>query len=558
MEADKDLERREEVKEAEALARAFSGSTPAERKRLDRIVDLLPCYVALVDSDHRIISHNAAFAKFFGDPGEKPCYAALRGQSKPCRICPPLCTDDKKGNSVMEWVQAKSGMAFRVHSYPFKEADGTHCILKAGFNITTSLHMRQALDLSEQSYRAITDNLSIGIALLDISQRVRAGNVRLGQWFGASFRLGERICGLAKCGGQHERAVLDPKFYCPDCPFYESLQDGLSHEKEYASVFQNGKERTLRLVTCPVKAARTDKTQVRAMIMMLEDITGRLRINQQLQRARKVEAMNSLAGGIAHEINQPLSALHLYAGGLQMLLERDEHLPLAVTRERLNLIMREADKIRSIIANMRALVKQEGSTPLAAVSIPKAVSGVLSIMKHRTVLRKVHVRVDMPTSLPLALSNEVQLEQVLVNLLSNAMYALDSVSEGALKERCILLKASALPELKRVRLEVADSGPGIPEGSERIFDPFYTTRAGHGGMGLGLSIVYGLVSLWGGEISVAPHHQELGGAAFQLDMKEAEPPGEEGGREERRRHAVHIQRKIKHPKKSGADGEEKG
>ncbi|MDR2801025.1 MAG: hypothetical protein LBB52_07155 [Desulfovibrio sp.] len=520
------MENRKDAKEVKemlkAAASAFSGSIPADRDLLTKIVDLLPCYVVLVDREHRIIFHNAVFATFFGEQRGNFCYAAMRGQSKPCRVCPPMRHLTRKGASIMEWGQQTGGLAFRVHSYPFVDASGRSCVLKAGFNITTNLRMKQALDLSEQSYHTITDNLSIGVALMDTSLRVKAGNIRLSQWFGPSFRLEERICGMVRCGADYERARADETYYCPDCLFRASMQDGQGHEKEYSFFFQEGGERSLRLVTCPVKPARPGQTRVRAMIMMLEDITGRLRLSQQLQRARKIESLNALAGGIAHEINQPLSALHLYVGGLQLLLERDKKLPAAVTRERLNYIMREADKIRSIIANMRDLVKKEGGVPLSAVSLPRAVDGVLAIMKRRAVLRKVRVSVDVPVSLPPVLSNEVQLEQVLVNLLSNAMYALDSVPESGRGGRRILIRGCCLPETRRVRLEVADSGPGLTQGTERIFDPFYTTREGHeGGMGLGLSIVYGLVTLWGGEIGVVQHHRELGGASFLLDLPQA-------------------------------------
>lgn len=111
-------------------------------------------------------------------------------------------------------------------------------------------------------------------------------------------------------------------------------------------VFQDGKEHIVRLVTCPVKSGKhSGKAHVvRALIVMLEDITARLRMSQQLQRARKLEAASALAGGIAHEINQPLSALHLYASGLQMLMEKQGKLPPETTQERLSLIMAEAWK----------------------------------------------------------------------------------------------------------------------------------------------------------------------------------------------------------------------
>lgn len=517
--------RDEEAREAKALADAFTGTSERERERLGRIVDLLPCYVVLIDEKHRIRFHNQAFEQFFGPPDDRPCYAALRGQNRPCRLCPPFDFLRKEGIGVMEWVHPMSGRAFRVHSYPFTDDDGSRCVLKAGFNITASLRVQHALDLSEQSYRAITDNLSIGISLLDTNLRIKAGNARLNQWFGDGFRLDRRICELLHCGQDHAKALADPAFTCPDCPFQASTRDGASHEKEMTVCFQDGMERIVRLVTCPVKP-RKGRDKVRALIMMLEDITNRLRVNQQLQRARKLEAMNTLAGGIAHEINQPLSALHLYAGGLQMLLEKQEATPLEMTRERLGLIMSEADKIRSIISHMRTLVMEEEPAPLDGVALAPAVDNALGIMRRQMKERGIRLEADIPATLPLVRSNEVQLEQVLVNLLANAMHALDTVEPGReAPRREVRVRARMLPGAGRVRLEVADSGPGLPGGGENIFDPFFTTKERHEGMGLGLSIVHGLVSLWGGEISTLPADPDLGGAVFLVDMLPAAEKG---------------------------------
>jgi signal transduction histidine kinase len=516
---------REEEDGATALAGIFSdfGTESGDRDRMAGIVDLLPCYTALIGRDYRIRFYNRAFEQFFGPPGDKPCYLVMRGQEKACRFCPPLDCLGTGRTSVMEWVHPGSDHAFRVYTYPFTD-QGVPCVLEAGFNITASMRVRQALDLSKQSYRAITDNLSIGIALVDPELRIKTGNIRLSQWFAEGFRLDRRVCDLLQCG---ESWALETAEGCADCPFKAALADGASHEKELAVAFEDGKERILRLVTCPVKPGRpaSRKPKVRALIMMLEDITNRLRVNQQLQRARKLEAMSTLAGGIAHEINQPLSALHLYASGLQMLLEKPGALPLETTQERLSLIMQEADKIRGIISHMRALVMQEGRVPLAAVSLAAAVNNVLVIMRHQTGVRDVAIHLDVPEKLPLVRSNALQLEQVLINLLTNALHALDAGNpeheHG--RDRVILVRASVLQENDRVRLEVADSGPGLPPGSERIFDPFYTTKERHVGMGLGLSIVHGLVSLWGGEISAVPHHAQLGGAAFFVDFHQAGP-----------------------------------
>jgi C4-dicarboxylate-specific signal transduction histidine kinase len=131
----------------------------------------------------------------------------------------------------------------------------------------------------------------------------------------------------------------------------------------------------------------------------------------------------------------------------------------------------------------------------------------------------VELVVEIPEFLPLVQANDIQLEQVLVNLLSNAIHVMGRKSDKKGGQRhCIRIRAYLVPETGRIRLEVADSGPGLPPGGERIFDPFFTTKERHEGMGLGLSIAHGLVSLWGGEISAAPRHPDLGGAVFYVDL----------------------------------------
>ena len=512
------FEARREEERVSALGEALSVAGRDERERLERIMDLLPCYVALIDENYRILYHNAVFVEYFGTPGDKPCYTILRGLEAPCFFCPSIASLKGRGRaSVTEWVHPGNRHAFRVHSHPFTDLDGTPCVLEAGFNVTANVRVQQALDLSEKSYRAITDNLTIGIALLDPELRIKTGNTRLSQWFAEGFRLDRRICGLLRCGSNW--AAAEQGEFCPDCPFKNSLKDGQGHEKEFSVVFQDGAERNMRMVACPVMTGKGKSARLRAMILMLEDITSRLRVNQQLQQARKLEAMNTLAGGIAHEINQPLSALHLYASGLQMLLEKSGELPLETTLERLGLIMREAGRIRSIISHVRSLVTREGRVELRSVSLQRALENVQNLMQRELEASGAELVVEIPECLPPVQANDLQLEQVLVNLLSNAIHFMDGRSGKKGRQRhCVRVRACLVPETGRIRLEVADSGPGLPPVGERIFDPFYTTKEGHEGMGLGLSIVHGLVSLWGGEISAAARHPDLGGAVFYVDL----------------------------------------
>ncbi len=496
-----------EQERADELAEAVTSASPAELQRLLRILHMVPFYVMLLGKNHRVHFHNRAFEQYFGVPGDRPCYAILRELDAPCRFCPPL-EDSASGSScVMEWVSPATKHAFRVYAYPFRENGGEPLVLKVGFNITSNVRVQQALDLSEQSYRTITDNLSIGIAVLGLDLAVRAGNRRLADWFGPGFEQGRSICEILLCPGHEHKPQSG---FCPDCAFRRAIDEGKPRERELPVVFQNGEERSVRLVACPVAPRQG---VARALIMMLEDVTERQRVSRQLQRARKLEAMGTLAGGIAHEINQPLSALHLYAGGLQMLLEKQGEVSAEVTQERLSLIMNEAEKIRNIITHMRALVLREGPPTVEAVDLHGVLRGAVDLMHERFAERRVELRLEVPAELPKPAAGRVQLEQVFVNLLSNALDAVDA-RKGQGNLRLVRLRACLDGESGRVRLEVADSGSGLSEAGERIFDPFFTTKEPHRGMGLGLSIVNGMVRQWGGELRAVARHPELGGAVF--------------------------------------------
>lgn len=512
----------EDTSEAETVSSLVHEliSTPeAERSRLSKILDLTPNYIVLLNEKGKILYKNKAFDDFFGKDAGSTCYKAMRGRDKFCSQCPPYDAFTTQSSCKMEWLSPITEDAFSVVSYPFEESKGNKLLLKIGTNITANLRMQQALDISSTSYKVITDNLAIGISVLTLSLNIKAGNTRLVQWFGTAMKHGARICEVLCCNGKENLPEIGS--FCDDCPFNQTLTDGSTHEKEFVVPFLDGKKHTVRLVACPV---RPRKGKVKALVLMLEDITKRLEVNKHLQKARKIEAMGTLAAGIAHEINQPLSALHLYASGMQMMLEKTGEVDTASAMKRMDLIMNEAEKIRSIIANMRALVMNKNPADLAPVSLKDSTNAAIALLQTQLNSREIRVDTDIPADIPHILGNSVQMEQVLVNLLSNAMHAIDvkkhkqSTLESSEHntESIIRIQAKSKTKENKVALIVTDSGTGLPDARERIFDPFYTEKEGNEGMGLGLSIVHGLVRHWGGTISAKAHSKDLGGAEFYI------------------------------------------
>lgn len=504
----------EEKISAQGIVDLLQGTCDEQRQRLQAIFDMMPCYVALIGPDYKVRFYNKAYKDLFG-LSHQYCYEAMQKYKAPCQSCLAFDAWGRSQSCVTEWLHPGKKDAFRSYSYPFLDVTGEKLLLQVGFSIGSNLRMRQALDLSESSFRAVTDNLSIGIAVVGLDLSIIGGNARMEQWLADSFKRGRNLCQVLRCNGTHPVPLIAGE-YCPDCPFGLALRDRASHEKEVSVQFKQLGRRTVRLVACPIVDHRG---RVRAMALMLEDITKRLAVDKRLERMRELETIGTLAGGIAHEINQPLSALNLYTSGLQILMEKADSIDRETINERLGLIMRESEKIRAIIANMRTLVMKGESTHLEAVKVSPVCYEAIRTVRKQLDERNIRVEVEIPEALPLVVSQRVQLEQVLVNLLSNAIHAIDAVGEGG--RRLIKIIGDYNPSADKVVLTIADSGVGLPQDSGRIADPFYSASRVQG-MGLGLTIVSGFITQWGGDLSARARNGLLEGACFYISLKVAE------------------------------------
>jgi PAS domain S-box-containing protein len=240
----------------------------------------------------------------------------------------------------------------------------------------------------------------------------------------------------------------------------------------------------------------------------LTDITREKEMAAQVAQAGKMAVLGEMATGMAHELNQPLTAISMAAeNGLALL---PDGLPKAdKARGKFVRITEQALRAGAIIDHMRIFGRREGN-PAALVSLVDAVEGVRLILQSRLRLDGVLLDVDLPPDLPPVPGASLQVEQVLVNLLMNACDAYRD-ADPAVERR---IRISARAEDARVCLLVADSAGGIRDPS-RVFEPFYTTKEVGQGTGLGLSISYGIIADLGGHLSV---RNEAGGAVFEIDL----------------------------------------
>jgi two-component system, NtrC family, sensor kinase len=227
-------------------------------------------------------------------------------------------------------------------------------------------------------------------------------------------------------------------------------------------------------------------------------------LQQQIVRAERLATLGELAAGVVHELNNPLTSITVYAEYLVRKLEAQGTEQADI--EKLRRIGASAQRIlrfsRDLVQYARPSGKETESVDLSAV-----VRQSVSICEHLVERGGIALAVEVDPQLPVVQAVAGQLEQVLINLITNAVHAVEN--GGKVVVRAVTEGTSS------VLIEVADSGPGVPEPDrDKIFEPFFTTKPDGKGTGLGLPIVRNIVDQHRGQISVA--RSDLGGAAFRV------------------------------------------
>jgi len=246
------------------------------------------------------------------------------------------------------------------------------------------------------------------------------------------------------------------------------------------------------------------------------EVTERRATEQQLRQtqsdliqAGKLAALGQMSAALSHEFNQPLAAVKAYAENGTTLIDRHR---VGDARDNLARISSLADRMSSISRHLRNFAREPNQT-LGPVQVADVVKDTLEIATPRLKASGATLDVDIAPPNLTVRGGIVRLQQVLVNLVSNAADAIEDQPD-----RRIMLTARR--KGPKVAITVRDHGPGVPEAiRERIFDPFYSTKGVGKGLGLGLSISYNIVKDFGGRLSVENHPE--GGAVFTIELDAA-------------------------------------
>ncbi|HEX9934393.1 MAG TPA: ATP-binding protein, partial [bacterium] len=404
-----------------------------------------------------------------------------------------------------EWVITRADGQERTLSISTSVLDtgkGDPFILAMMQDVTERKRSEQALRESEQQYRTTIDSMGNAIHVVDRNLRFVLFNKAFRDW-NQRFHLKIDVIG---------KALFDV------FPFlHESVRN------EYARVFKSGRllvtEESTKIegreiFTETRKIPIIKDERVIQVATVVTDVTERKTAENALKKAHdafRLASLGTLAAGVSHEINQPLTALKVKVDG--MLHWGTENPDLLQKRlvSNLQFISDEADKIDRIIKHMRSLIRSEKQEP-EPVDVNEAVRKSMSIIGQQMASHGILVQLKLDPDRPTVLAQAVSLEEVMVNLLSNALYALDQVDQEP-KTITVTTRTSS----KACFIDFEDNGPGVPESLlERIFEPLFTTRSAGQGMGLGLSIVQRLLEEYGGTIRA--FNRSEGGAKFTVHI----------------------------------------
>jgi two-component system NtrC family sensor kinase len=406
-------------------------------------------------------------------------------------MCVPVTLHGK----VVAVLNAESS---RVHAF---DADELRLFSAIAAELAVALEnarLFEEIRAAEENYRDLFDNANDFIFTVDSNFRISSANKML----------------LKSCGYQHDEIIgthITQFVKREDVPkLYKLLKDRLA-SPDAATTFElpvMAKDEHEILLEITIRIRR-DGQKADGIHGIARDITHRRELERQLQQTEKLSAIGKLVAGVAHELNNPLTTIVGYTSLLQ-----NSDLP-PVYQNDLDIIHRQAERARLIVRDLLTFARRF-DLETGPVDINAVINSSLSLMNAELRSHNIQVNPMLDLELPQTMADSHQLEQVFINLINNAIQALNTVD----RPRQLTIESKQVN--RSIHLTFTDNGPGIPKNIiNRIFDPFFSTKQVGEGTGLGLSICFGIISEHKGWIKA--ENASDGGAIFRIELPIKEP-----------------------------------
>jgi signal transduction histidine kinase/CheY-like chemotaxis protein len=366
----------------------------------------------------------------------------------------------------------------------------------------------------EAELRSVLDSVAAGVLLIDISGRIRFSSARFGQFFGIDGRTLAKISEFKDLEERLAGCLRDPQVFSAP---WKSFVDGAGVPGHDELEMMRPARRVLERFFRPVLDA---EGRPLGWLELFSDVTSERQIQSKLLRTEKMAALGQLVSGIAHELNNPLTAIMGYA---QLLLGHGLN-PSQLSEARN--VYHEAERARRIVKNLLYFARENRSERVRT-DLNEVIERTLALRSYELRVENIAVHCDLARDLPKTMADPYQLQQVVLNLVVNAEQSLlEGRGQGHVWIRTShSIRGGIQPGAGRIFLEISDDGPGVaPEIASRIFDPFFTTKPSGVGTGLGLSIVYGIVQQHGGEVTF--ESEPGAGAKFLVEFPVIAVPAE--------------------------------
>ncbi|MFO0980450.1 MAG: response regulator [Planctomycetota bacterium] len=470
-------------------ARALEDVRGSE-KFLESILDSIAEPLFVLGEGCQILALNRCASETFGAAllDARPCDSYL--QPRGCEAC-PVQEVWQKHKPRFEILRDGAGrQRAEVNTFPIMSRGGfSGTLVQRIHDASRSLPREPVVDPISDVVNSVRD----AMISLKIDRRVRSVNRAALTMFGleAEDVIGRPVIDVLRFADPEGRAL-----------FEEAIKQDANWEGELVLRSPSGSDLACLVSLAPVYS---DEDKLLGPALLIKDLTRLKNLQQQLLQAEKLSAVGELTSGVAHELNNPLAAV---CGFTELMLEEvsDDRL-----RRRLGAVQRHAERCRRIVLNLLRFSRRHAPEKVPS-NLNVVIDTALELVAHQFHLEGIEVVRHYDPSLPDTMLDAFQIQQVLINILSNA--------QQAMKHQTGVRRITIATERTRgdrLCARITDSGPGMSDDvRRRIFDPFFTTKGPGKGTGLGLSVSYGIMRDHGGQLKCESELSK--GATFILEL----------------------------------------
>lgn len=479
--------------------------TEKSRNYLLKAIDAFKRKFFVVSTDFDILAIND------GGTGKDPehllgkkCYREFCRRSSPCENCPAYEVRKTKGSAIWE-SQSSSPDENRgscLFAYPILSRDTIAAVAIMDFDLPVLAGLEEKLKTSNAFLRNLMLSSVDGVIAADLKGRILIFN--------------DAASEISGYGVEEALTQLNIRDIYPDDGAKEVMKKlrsvdygGIGKLKSYQVDFLR-KSGEIIPISLNAAIVYEGETEV-ATIGFFHDLREQIKMKNELEKtqvqllqAEKMASLGKLAAGVAHQLNNPLGGITLFT---KLVMEEYDH-EEAVMAD-LKRILKDAERCRDTVKELLEFARQTRQE-MRSHDINQAISRTLFLLENQTLFQNIEIEKNLSDDLPQVRGDIQQLNHLFMNIILNAAQAMEGNGK-------LTIRTKLTEQKDRVRIEISDTGPGIPDDvMPHIFDPFFTTKEEGKGTGLGLSMAYGIVQNHGGAISAKSIPGE--GTTFTIEL----------------------------------------